>query len=161
MGEAERGCSVTAKTPLTDMEKSIVAKVTTASFPPATASKRFARDLESGYIKELSDKGRKFLAFVAHRFRRQYQLSKDEQEWVSEWLTKEVDVKNFFTKSTVEASCWCATCRKDTFHRVSGGRPSACLDCPKRLENPTLPGVVEPVATQMTLEEVYGSIEIK
>lgn len=57
-------------------------------------------------------------------------------------------MKNFFPKSTVEASCWCQVCRKDTMHKVFGGRPSACMDCLKRLENPTLPGIVDPVAVQ-------------
>ena len=47
------------RTPLTDFEKSIAAKLCSASFPPGTASKRFVRNLGDGYIniKELSDKG--------------------------------------------------------------------------------------------------------
>lgn len=77
------------RTPLSDLEKSIAVKVAGASFPPATASKRFARNLGDGYVKELSSKGRRFLAFVAHRFRRQYSLTSAELDWISEWLTYE------------------------------------------------------------------------
>jgi hypothetical protein len=65
------------KTDITELEKEIIARVATANFPPATASKRF--------IKQLSDKGRMFLAFIAKRFRRQYQLSAEEQAYVDEW----------------------------------------------------------------------------
>jgi hypothetical protein len=73
-------------TPLTDFEKVLIAKVGAARFPPYTASKRFAQDLSSGHIVRLSDKGRSFLAYIAHRFRRQYRLSEDEQAWIKLWL---------------------------------------------------------------------------
>ena len=76
---------VSDRTPLTEIEQAIVKKLATASFPPATASKRFAHNLSDGYVKDLSDKGRRFLAYVVHRFRRQYSLSREEQEWVSQW----------------------------------------------------------------------------
>jgi hypothetical protein len=78
------------RTPLTDVERSIVAKLSLARFPPATASKRFAGDLAAGYVKELSSKGRKFLAYVVHRFRRQYSLTDAEQRWVDGWLNAEI-----------------------------------------------------------------------
>ena len=74
-----------AKSPLSEVERSIAAKLGQASFPPATASKRFARNLSDGYVKELSDKGRRFMAYVTHRFRRQYSLTAEEQAWVNEW----------------------------------------------------------------------------
>jgi hypothetical protein len=74
------------RTPLTQTERHIVAIVSRASFPPATASKRFMRDLASGQISKLSHRGRCFLAFVAHRFRRQYVLPDDEWKWVMTWL---------------------------------------------------------------------------
>lgn len=77
------------RTPLTDLEKSIAKKLVGARFPPYSASKRFARDLGDGYIKELSDKGRAFMAYVVHRFRRQYTLTSDEQMWVDQWLKRE------------------------------------------------------------------------
>lgn len=134
---------------MTETEKAIAAKLCTARFPSSSASKRFARDLGDGYIKALSPKGRKFMAFVAHRFRRQYRLSNDEQEWVNHW--KDIELKDFFTKTTVEASCWCQQCRKDTVHQVHGGRPGACLDCLKRLENPPLPGIIEPEPEQIEM----------
>ncbi|MGH9716388.1 MAG: hypothetical protein ACRD4R_06645 [Candidatus Acidiferrales bacterium] len=74
------------KTPLTLIERSIIAKLSGASFPPATASKRFIRDLESGHIQNLSSRGREFLAYVAHRFRRQWKPTAAELAWVREYL---------------------------------------------------------------------------
>lgn len=62
-------------------------------------------------------------------------------------------MKDFFTKSTVEAMCWCQKCRKETFHQVHGGRPHACFECMKRLENPKLPGISEPEPEQ---QELFG-----
>ena len=75
-------------TPLTEIEKSIVGKIGRAKMPPATACKRFARDLSNGRIRELSDRGRAFLAFIAHRFRRQYRLSPEECEWIRTWFAE-------------------------------------------------------------------------
>lgn len=73
--------------PLSDLEKSIYRKVSGASFPPATASKRFMQgDPE---LVKLSDKGRRFMAFVANRFRRQYVLTEEEWAWVREWKYSE------------------------------------------------------------------------
>lgn len=69
------------------MKHSIIAKVSTARFPPATASKRFIGDLSAGYIQQLSERGRRFLAFIAHRFRRQYELTEAEWAWVNEQLS--------------------------------------------------------------------------
>lgn len=74
------------RTPLSELESAIVAKLVTANFPPYSASKRFARDLEAGCVKALSSKGRKFLAFVVNRFRRQYALTEAEKAWVQEWI---------------------------------------------------------------------------
>ena len=71
------------RTPISPLEKSIIIKLGTATYPPATASKRFVHDLCSGYIRELSERGRKFMAFIAHRFRRQYSLSEEEWAWVN------------------------------------------------------------------------------
>ena len=79
------------RTPLTELEKGIVSKLACASFPPGTASKRFARNLADGYVKDLSDKGRKFFAYVVNRYRKQYRLTPDEQAYVNEWLSKELD----------------------------------------------------------------------
>ncbi len=73
---------------ITELERGIIAKLAKATYPPATASKRFVRDLSSGYIQQLSEKGRTFLAFVAHRFRRQYELTEEEWAWVREHQRK-------------------------------------------------------------------------
>lgn len=75
--------------PLSDLERGIVSKLSNVRFPPYTASKRFARDLASGYVVNLSDRGRAFLAFIVHRFRRQLQLSEEEWQWVRQWLNRE------------------------------------------------------------------------
>lgn len=72
--------------PITDLEYGILVKLSGARFPPATASKRFVRDWFNGYIKQLSPRGRRFLAFIAHRYRRQYRLSDSEQAWVDQWI---------------------------------------------------------------------------
>jgi hypothetical protein len=76
---------MTDRTPLTPLEQEIARKYSGASFPPATAAKRFARDIEGGYVRNLSDKGRSFMAYLVHRYRRQYKLTADEQAWVDEW----------------------------------------------------------------------------
>jgi hypothetical protein len=75
-------------TPLSDFEKALAAKVCGASMQAFSASKRFARDFNAGHTRQLSDKGRGFLAFVAHRYRRQYQLSQEEQAWVKQWIAE-------------------------------------------------------------------------
>jgi hypothetical protein len=74
-------------TPLTDLEQSIAKRYCAANFPPATAAKAFARNLEAGYVKELSSRGRHFLAYCVHRYRRQYVLTSEEAQWVNEWLS--------------------------------------------------------------------------
>lgn len=79
------------RAPLSEIEQSIVRKLAGARFPPGTASKRFAGGLIDGHIRELSDRGRTFLAFVVHRFRRQYVLDEAEQSWVTEWLHRRIE----------------------------------------------------------------------
>jgi len=71
------------RTELTELEKGIARKYSGASFPPATAAKRFARGLHDGY--RLSDRGRHSLAYLVYRYRRQYTLTAEEQRWVDEW----------------------------------------------------------------------------
>jgi len=58
-----------------------------------------------------------------------------------------------YTRNTVEASEWCARCHKDTMHRIDGVKLGPCLDCIKRLENPVLPGIIEPEAEQQEMFE--------
>lgn len=75
-----------AYTDISDLERTIVCVVSGATFPPATAAKRFIKDLGAGYIKQLSPRGRWFLAFIAHRFRRQYSLTGEQWKWVNDQL---------------------------------------------------------------------------
>lgn len=70
-------------TPLDDMEKALYRKVQTANFPLATSSKRFMQG-DAEFIR-WSDKGRAFMAFIAHRFRRQYMLNAEELAWIEKW----------------------------------------------------------------------------
>lgn len=80
-------------TALSEPEKALYRKVQTANFPPATASKRFMQG-DAEFIK-WSDKGRAFMAFIAHRFRRQYVLTEDELKWIETWKRKdEPDPRN-------------------------------------------------------------------
>lgn len=72
--------------PITEMKSLLIRKLAAVRFPPGTASKRFARDLASGYIKQLSPRGRKFLAWVLNRFRAQVSLTNEEHGWVIHWL---------------------------------------------------------------------------
>ncbi len=44
-------------------------------------------------------------------------------------------MKQFFTKNTVEADCWCKPCGKRTRWKIGGGRPQYCLECMIKLED--------------------------
>lgn len=46
------------RTPLTELERSIATKYTSASFPPATAAKRFAIGLGTGTMETLEQRPR-------------------------------------------------------------------------------------------------------
>lgn len=37
--------------------------------------------------------------------------------------------KFHFTKSTVQANCWCNRCNKETPWRISGGKRAYCIPC--------------------------------
>lgn len=84
-----------ATTPLADLEKAIYRKVQSASFPPATASKRFMQG--NADVLKISDKGRAFMAYIAHRFRRQYALTAEELLWVNEWKKPAESVETHIT----------------------------------------------------------------
>ena len=58
-----------------------------------------------------------------------------------------------YTRNTVEAASWCRKCNKPTMHRVDGVRLGPCLICLKKLENPPLPGIIEPEPEQ---QELFG-----
>lgn len=76
------------KTPISVFERELIAIVSTATFVPNTGPKRFIRDLCAGRIENLTERGRWYLAFVAHRFRRQYMLSPEQWAWVNEKLNE-------------------------------------------------------------------------
>lgn len=71
------------KSPISPVELSIARKMQRmVTFPPATASKRFVHALSEK--SQITDKGRRFLAFIAHRFRRQWISAATDEEfnWV-------------------------------------------------------------------------------
>jgi hypothetical protein len=73
------------KEPISAVELSIVRKMQRlVTFPPATASKRFVNTLSDR--SQLTDKGRRFLAFIAHRFRRQWIGAATEEEF--HWIVR-------------------------------------------------------------------------
>jgi hypothetical protein len=57
------------RTPVTDEEQQAIKALRRVSFPPATAHKRFALNIQG--VTHLTDKQRAFLWRVVHRFRRQ------------------------------------------------------------------------------------------
>jgi hypothetical protein len=62
-------------------------------------------------------------------------------------------MKEFFTKSTVEAQCWCNRCGKQTIHRIDNGRKGACLTCMDRLEKMHAQlSLLKPLETEEQLE---------
>lgn len=72
------------RTPMTLTEMMIVDKIQQhVRFPPATSPKRFIRRLTMQ--SELSDRGRQYLAWIAHRFRRQWQPTEEEFAWIVTW----------------------------------------------------------------------------
>jgi hypothetical protein len=75
------------KDALTEFEKELAATVSRATFPVGSGAKRFIRDICSGYIRECTERGRWYLAFVANRFRRQYVLTAEQRVWVDERLS--------------------------------------------------------------------------
>ena len=76
------------KTPISEFEAALIATVNQATFVPNTGPKRFIRDCASGHITQLTPNGRWYLAFVAHRFRRQYQLTSEQWQWINERLNE-------------------------------------------------------------------------
>jgi hypothetical protein len=67
---------------MTEVEQSIVQKLQShVTFVPASAHKRFIRDLIPGK-SQLSDRGRNYLAYIANRYRRQWRATDEEFEWI-------------------------------------------------------------------------------
>jgi hypothetical protein len=75
------------KAPLSAFEKGLADTVSVAVFPVGSGAKRFIRDIYSGYITQLTENGRWYLAFVAKRFRRQYRLTEEQLAWIDERLS--------------------------------------------------------------------------
>lgn len=73
------------RTPLTLGEMALVGKLQECSFPPGGSHKRFVRGLTMD--SELSDRGRQYLAYIAHRYRRQWKPNAEEFEWIAKWGT--------------------------------------------------------------------------
>ena len=57
-----------------------------------------------------------------------------------------------FTRNTVEVSEWCSKCGRNTMHRVDGVKLGPCLDCLKKLNQMTIPGIV---ALEPQQEELF------
>ena len=69
--------------PISAIEFSIVSKMqANVTFPPGHSHKRFIRDLSEKSL--LTDRGRQYLAFIAHRYRKQFfQFCHDDEiEWI-------------------------------------------------------------------------------
>jgi hypothetical protein len=69
--------------PMTDLEWGMVQKLKGASQQAASAGKRFIRILDRE--SRLSDAGRRFLAELFHRYRRQYRTTDEETLWLMQW----------------------------------------------------------------------------
>lgn len=65
-----------------------------------------------------------------------------------------------YQRNTVEVSAWCNRCGKDTPHRVDAPKLGPCLVCLARLEQPTIPGIVEELPEQLTLMDVTARRDI-
>jgi hypothetical protein len=44
--------------------------------------------------------------------------------------------KFHFTKSTVEASCWCNVCNRNTPWKILGGKRAYCIPCSEKPSKP-------------------------
>ena len=75
------------RTPMDTIEQGIVRKMqTNVSFPPGHAHKRFIHDLIPDR-SQLSDRGRAYLAYIAHRYRRQWKATHEEFCWIVRWAS--------------------------------------------------------------------------
>jgi hypothetical protein len=68
---------------MSEIEWAMVKKLKGASLQVASAGKRFIRILNPE--SRLSDDGRRFLAELFHRYRRQYKTTDEETLWLKEW----------------------------------------------------------------------------
>lgn len=73
--------------PMDTIEQGIVRKMqTNVSFPSGHAHKRFIHDL-SPERSQLSDRGRAYLAYIAHRYRQQWKATHEEFCWIVRWAS--------------------------------------------------------------------------
>ncbi len=82
------GQTTKIKTPISDFEMELARTCARATFPIGSGPKRFIHGIVDGHLKNITERGRWYLAFVAHRFRRQYLLSAEQWAWVNEQLSK-------------------------------------------------------------------------
>jgi hypothetical protein len=69
------------RTSLTGLERSLIEKLQrSVTFPPGGSHKRFIRELTPN--SQLSDRGRMYLGYIAHRYRRQLTATAEETEWI-------------------------------------------------------------------------------
>ena len=75
------------RTPLDSIEQGLVRRLqANVSFPPGYAHKRFIHDLIPER-SQLSDRGRAYLAYIAHRYRRQWKATHEEFCWIVRWAS--------------------------------------------------------------------------
>jgi hypothetical protein len=113
---------------MTNVEWGILRKMqASVTFVPGTSHKRFILGLTEH--SQLSPGGRKCLAFIAHRYRRQWKASGEELEWIDHWNSfKWEAMTEHYTRNTETATGYCKKCGKQTVHRVDDGRLGPCLD---------------------------------
>lgn len=72
------------RTELTTVELMLIEKLQrSVTFPPGSSHKRFIRGLDQH--SQLSEAGRCYLAYIAHRYRKQWQANDDEFQWMVRW----------------------------------------------------------------------------
>src|SRR5579864_3701853 len=65
------------RSPLSTLETRMIQRIQgSVTFPPGSSHKRFIRRLNPQ--SQLSDRGRQYLAYIAHRYRRQWKASAEE-----------------------------------------------------------------------------------
>jgi len=70
------------RSPISDLELSIVrALQNRVTFPPGSSHKRFVHRLSDRSV--LSDRGRQYLAYIAHRYRRQWTSDFKQSVWIA------------------------------------------------------------------------------
>lgn len=75
---------VKQRAPINPLELGLVEKMAQqVRFPVGSAHKRFVHNL--GEHSQLTDGGRRYLAFIAHRYRRQFKANEEEQGFIAKW----------------------------------------------------------------------------